>query len=200
MNGRARRMIGEVATGLRLLAALTVLTGLVYPLAVTGIAQALFSEKASGSLIERDGRVTGSRLVGQPFDDPRYFWGRLSATSAFPCDAAASAGSNFGPLHPGLETAARNRLAALIAADPENRSSVPVDLLTASASGLDPHISPAAARYQVRRVARARGLDETLVALLVEARVESRDLGVLGEPRVNVLELNLALDHLKARP
>lgn len=177
-----------------LLVLLTVLTGALYPLLVTGVAQALFPSQANGSLLERDGRVIGSSLIGQPFDDPRYFWGRPSATGAFPYDASASTGSNQGPLHPALEEAVRRRIESLRAADPGAFRRVPVDLVTASGSGLDPHISIAAARYQVRRVARVRGLPERALVALVDEHVEARTLGVLGEPRVNVLALNLALD------
>jgi potassium-transporting ATPase KdpC subunit len=177
-----------------MLVLLTVVTGVAYPLLVTGVAQAVFPAQANGSLIVRDGRVVGSRLVGQPFDDPRYFWGRLSATAPFPYNAGASTGSNYGPLNPALRAATKARIDALRAADPENTAPIPVDLATASGSGLDPDISPAAAFYQVRRVAKARGVEEARVRRLVEAHVEGRQLGVLGEPRVNVLRLNLALD------
>jgi K+-transporting ATPase ATPase C chain len=176
---------------------LTVITGLIYPLVVAGVAQVLFPRQANGSLIVKNGQAIGSELIGQPFDDPKYFWGRPSATSPFPYNAAASSGSNLGPTNPALTDAVKARLDALKAADPANTQAVPVDLVTSSASGLDPHISPAAAAYQVTRVARARGLDESAVRQLVAQYTEGRDLGVLGEPRVNVLELNLALDALK---
>jgi potassium-transporting ATPase KdpC subunit len=176
----------------------TLLTGVVYPLAVTGIARLVFPRQAEGSLIVRDGRVVGSRLVGQAFTAPRHFWGRPSATTV-PYDAAASSGSNLGPLNPALRAAVATRIAALRAADPEARGPVPVDLVTASASGLDPHISPAAAEYQVARVARARGLAPAEVRALVRRHTEGRTFGLLGEPRVNVLELNLALDGGAAR-
>ena len=177
-----------------LLALLTLLTGLLYPLAVTGLAQVVFPAQANGSLIERNGRVVGSALIGQSFDDPRYFWGRPSATSPLPYNAAASSGSNLGPSNPVLTDAVRARIAALRAADPGNTAPAPVDLVTASGSGLDPHISVAAAVYQAPRVARARGLDAAVVAQLVERYTEGPQLGLLGEPRVNVLKLNLALD------
>jgi K+-transporting ATPase ATPase C chain len=175
---------------------LTVITGVAYPLLVTGIAQLLFPEQATGTLIVLDGKAVGSSLIGQPFDDPRYFWGRLSATAPFAYNAGASSGSNLGPMTPALSKAVQDRVAALHAADPGNPQAIPVDLVTASGSGLDPHISPAAALYQVRRVARARGLDEAAVRQLVERHVEGRQFGLLGEPRVNVLALNLALDAL----
>jgi potassium-transporting ATPase KdpC subunit len=176
---------------------LTVITGLIYPLAVTGIAQVLFPQQANGSLIVKDGQVVGSQLIGQPFDDPKYFWGRPSATGPFPYNAAASSGSNLGPTNPALTDAVQARMDTLKAADPTNTQPIPIDLVTTSASGLDPHISPAAADYQVARVAHARGLDESAVRQLVAQHTQGRDLGVLGEPRVNVLELNLALDALK---
>lgn len=180
-----------------LLGLFTLATGVVYPLAVTGAAQTLFPVQANGSLVHAGGQVIGSSLVGQPFDDPRYFWGRPSATSPFPYNAAASAGSNLGPSNPALHEAVQGRIVALRAADPSLASvPVPIDLVTTSGSGLDPDISPAAALYQVHRVARARGLAEERVRTLVERRVEGRSLGVLGEPRVNVLWLNVALDEL----
>jgi K+-transporting ATPase ATPase C chain len=176
---------------------LTVLTGLVYPLTVTGLAQFLFPHQANGSLIVRDGKVVGSELIGQYFDEPRYFWGRPSATSPFPYNAASSAGSNLGPTNPALAEAVKARIAALKAANPGNDRPIPVDLVTASGSGLDPHISPASAAYQARRVARARSLPEDFVRQLVRQHTEGRQLGFLGEPRVNVLLLNRALDGLK---
>jgi K+-transporting ATPase ATPase C chain len=186
----------QLRAALVLLGLFTLLTGVVYPLVVTGIAQALFPAQANGSLIERDGRPVGSSLVGQSFDDPKYFWGRLSATSPAPYDASSSSGSNLGPTNPALLDAVRARVAALKEADPANTKPVPVDLVTASASGLDPHISPAAAEYQVTRVARARGLPREDVHRLVIEHTERRTVGILGEPRVNVLRLNLALDDL----
>ena len=179
---------------LLMLLVMTVITGVLYPLAVTGVAHVMFPHQADGSLIVRDGHVVGSRLIGQPFDDPRYFWGRPSATSPQPYNGASSAGSNLGPTNPALAAAVRQRIAALRAADPGNTQPVPVDLVTASASGLDPEISPAAAQYQLARVARARHLDVAQVRQLVAARTQGRWLGLFGEPRVNVLALNLALD------
>jgi len=190
-------MWSHIKIALFLLIILTVLTGVLYPLAVTGIAQVIFSRQANGSLIVQNGQPVGSTLIGQPFDDPKYFWGRPSATGPFPYNAAASSGSNLGPTNEVLLKAVQDRIAALKAADPENSAPVPVDLVTASGSGLDPHISPAAAEYQVHRVAKVRGLDEAKVRDLVTAHTEGRQLGLLGEPRVNVLELNLALDNLK---
>lgn len=175
---------------------LSAVTGLAYPLAVTGIARVVFPEQAAGSLIRKDGQLVGSALIGQQFSDPQYFWGRPSATAPRPYNAAASSGSNLGPLNPALIEAVEARLAALRAADPGNRQPVPVELVSASASGLDPHVSPAAALWQVSRVARARGLPEAQVRSLVEGQAEGRQWGLLGEPRVNVLQLNLALDAL----
>jgi K+-transporting ATPase ATPase C chain len=175
---------------------LSIITGLIYPLLVTGIGQALFPKQAAGSLIERDGKLVGSRLIGQNFTDPKYFWGRPSATAPQPYNAAASSGSNLGPLNPALKDVVESRVKALRAADPGNTQPVPVDLVTASASGLDPHISPAAVEYQMARVARVRGLAPEAVRDLVARHTEARQWGVFGEPRVNVLELNLALDAL----
>ncbi len=174
----------------------TLLTGVIYPLAVTGVAQLVFPRLANGSLIVRNGQTGGSDLIGQQFDDPKYFWGRPSATSPFPYNAAASFGSNLGPANPALLEAVQVRIANLKAADPTNTQPIPVDLVTASASGLDPDISIAAALYQVPRVARVRGMSETAVRLLVDQFTQGRQFGFLGEPRVNVLELNLALDGL----
>ena len=176
---------------------LSIVTGLLYPLLVTGISQALFPEQAAGSLIERDGKLIGSRLISQNFTDPKYFWGRPSATSPYLNNATASGGSNLGPLNPALKAAVESRIKALRAADPGNAAPVPVDLVTASASGLDPDISPAAADYQMGRVARARGLAAQTVRAVVVQHTEHRQWGLFGEPRVNVLELNLALDRLR---
>jgi K+-transporting ATPase ATPase C chain len=187
-------MGAQIRPAIVVLVLLSIVTGLAYPAAVTVIAQLAFPAQANGSLIVKDGTIVGSALIGQPVDDPRDFWGRPSATSPFPDNAGASSGSNLGPLNPALARAVQDRVTALRAADPGNTAPVPVDLVTASASGLDPHISPAAALYQVGRVARARGLEESAVRALVERHLEGRQLGVLGEPRVNVLLLNLALD------
>ena len=182
---------------------LTVITGVIYPLVVTGIAQVAFPHQANGSLIVIGNKTYGSELIGQQFDDPRYFWGRLSATGAFPYNAfnartlTGSSGSNDGPLNPALMERVQARVEELKAADPNNTDPIPVDLVTASGSGLDPHISVAAALYQVSRVAQARGLSDEEVRTLVRQHVEGRQLGFLGEPRVNVLQLNLALDGLK---
>ena len=176
---------------------LTLLTGVAYPLLVTGAAQLLFPDQAGGSLILRDGKPVGSSLIGQNFTDPGHFWGRPSATGSMPYNASASSGSNQGPLNPALVDAVKGRIDALRAADPGNAGPVPVDLVTASASGLDPHISPAAARYQAARVARVRGLPLEKVQQLVTQETESPLFGLLGEPRVHVLRLNLALDALK---
>jgi K+-transporting ATPase ATPase C chain len=173
---------------------LTIVTGVVYPLVVTGIAQTTMRSAANGSLIVRDGKPVGSALIGQPFSDPKYFWGRPSATGPQPYNGMASSGSNQGPTNPALTDAIKDRIAALKAADPDNKAPVPIDLVSASASGLDPHISPAAAEYQIARVARVRQMPVADLRRLVEANTERRDLGILGEPGVNVLKLNLALD------
>jgi potassium-transporting ATPase KdpC subunit len=183
-----------IRNALMMLLALTTLTGVIYPLLVTGVAQVVFPARSNGSLIVRGGKPVGSALIGQPFSDPRYFWGRPSATAPFAYNAASSAGSNLGPTNPALADAVRQRIAALRAADPGNTAPVPVDLVTASGSGLDPHISPAAAEYQIARVAHLRGLPVDAVRKLVTGATEKRQLRVLGEPRVNVLALNLALD------
>ena len=182
---------------LGLFVVLSVITGLAYPFAVTGVAKALFPHQAAGSLIERDGKLVGSALIGQNFADPGHFWGRPSATGPMPNNAANSGGSNLGPTNPALVDAVKGRVAALRAADPANTAPVPVDLVTASGSGLDPEISPAAAAYQVARVARVRGLPMGQVEELIREHTTGRDLGFFGEPRVNVLELNLALDAIK---
>lgn len=184
----------QIWTSVRAVAALTLLTGVVYPVAMTGLAQVLFPKKANGSLIFREGRPAGSRLIGQSFDEPRYFWGRLSATGPTAYNGAASSGSNLGPANPALLKAVGDRVDALRSADPESRGPVPVDLVTASASGLDPEISPAAANFQLRRVARARGIPEAAVERLIRENTRPRFLGLLGEPGVNVLALNDALD------
>jgi K+-transporting ATPase ATPase C chain len=177
--------------------ALTLLTGVAYPLAVTGVGQAAFPQQAAGSLVLRDGTPVGSALIGQNFCDPKHFWGRPSATGPQPYNGMASGGSNQGPLNPALLDAVKGRIQALHDADPGNTSPVPVDLVTASASGLDPHISPAAALYQTQRVATARGLPIAQVTALVQQHTESTLWGFLGEPRVNVLRLNLALDAMQ---
>jgi len=178
------------------LVALTVITGIIYPLAVTGIARGVFPHKSSGSLIVQNGTAVGSSLIGQPFSDPKYFWSRASATSPEPYNGAASSGSNLGPTNPALLKAVQERIAALRAADPGNMLPVPVDLVTASGSGLDPDISPAAAYYQAGRVARVRGLSLAEIEGLIAQFTKGRQLGVLGDPRVNVVQLNLALDSL----
>ncbi|MDP9151527.1 MAG: potassium-transporting ATPase subunit KdpC [Myxococcota bacterium] len=195
-------MLAQIRAAVIVYVALTVLTGIGYPLAVTGIAQAAFNRQANGSVIVENGSAVGSTLIGQSFEDPKYFWGRLSATldangKALPYNASASSASNLGPTNPALVDEVKARVDALRAADPESQGAIPVDLVTSSGSGLDPHISPAAADYQVRRVAKARRLDEERVRSLLAAHTLGRDLGILGEPRVNVLELNLALDALR---
>jgi potassium-transporting ATPase KdpC subunit len=187
-------MLKELKPALLMLLVLTVLTGIVYPALVTGIAQGLFKPEANGSLIEKDGKVIGSSLIGQPFSDPKYFWGRPSATAPTPYNAAASGGSNLGPLNPALEEAVKGRIDVLKTADPGQAAPIPVDLVTTSGSGLDPHISPAAAQWQAPRIARQRGLPVEEVQKLVDVHTEGRQFGFLGEPRVNVLRLNLALD------
>ena len=178
---------------------LTVITGVVYPLAVTGVAKAAFPSQAAGSLIVKDGKAIGSSLIGQNFSDPKYFWGRPSATGPMANNGAGSSGSNLGPLNPALVDAVKGRVEALRAADPDNKLPVPVDLVTASASGLDPHISVAAAQYQASRVARVRGVAPDMVTTLIAHHAEGRLFGLLGEARVNVLELNLELDQATRR-
>lgn len=190
----------HIKTATILYLVLTVLTGVLYPLVVTAIAQIAMPAQANGSLIERDGRPVGSTLIGQAFTGPGYFWSRPSATGPMPYNAAASSGSNLGPTNPALEAAVRERIAALRAADPGNLSPVPVDLVTSSGSGLDPHISPAAAEFQADRVALARGMDPARVRALVGEYTDGRTFGLLGEPRVRVLELNLALDAAAGAP
>ena len=187
-------MRSDLRSALVLLALLTLVTGVAYPLVITGVARLAFSDQAEGSLIRLGGRAVGSRLIGQNFDQPKYFWGRLSATAPMPYNAASSTGSNYGPIHPALLDAARARITALRQADPSASSPVPVDLVTASGSGLDPHISPAAAEYQAARVASARGLTPDRVRAIIRAHTTGRTWGIVGEPVVNVLELNLDLD------
>jgi K+-transporting ATPase ATPase C chain len=196
-------MVSQLRPAFMMLLVLTIITGLIYPLVVTGVAQVIFPHQANGSIIMVNGKAVGSELIGQQFDDPKYFWGRLSDTGDFPYNAfnaetlTGSSGSNYGPLNPALTKAAQDRIDALKAADPTNTLPIPVDLVTASGSGLDPHISVAAALYQVHRVATARGLSEEQVKSLVDKYTQGRQFGFLGEPVVNVLELNLALDGLK---
>jgi K+-transporting ATPase ATPase C chain len=188
-------MIRQIKIACLMLLLMTLLTGVLYPLAITGIAQIVFPDKANGGLIRLNGNVVGSDLIGQSFSDPKYFWSRPSATSPFPYNSASSSGSNYGPLNPELLEAVHNRVDQLHAADPSNPQPIPVDLVTASASGLDPHISIAAALYQILRVARARKISEQELRALVDQYTDQRSLGFLGEPGVNVLELNLALDN-----
>ena len=188
--------MNNIRPALVVLVLLTVLTGFVYPGIVTGIAELTMPAQAHGSLIVAKGKPVGSRLVGQPFGDPKHFWSRPSATSPYPYNASSSSGSNQGPTNPALTEAVAARVKALRDLDPDNKAPVPVDLVTASGSGLDPHISPAAAEYQVGRVARARGLAPERVRTLVAEHTTGRQLGILGEPVVNVLELNRALDEL----
>lgn len=190
-------MLKELKPAVLSFLGLTLITGIVYPLLVTGISQATMPGQANGSLIVKDGKPVGSELIGQNFSDPKYFWGRPSATGPMPYNAAASGGSNQGPTNPALIDAVKSRVKALKDADPGNTAPVPVDLVTASASGLDPEISPAAAAYQIGRVAHARSLDVSKVKQLVEEHTRGRQFGILGEPGVNVLELNLKLDTLR---
>ena len=197
-------MISQLRPAFFMLLIFTVITGIIYPLVVTGIAQVAFPHQANGSLImTEDGKAVGSELIGQQFDDPKYFWGRISATGTFAYNAfnaealTGSSGSNYGPLNPALTDMVQARIDALKAADPDNTLPIPVDLVTASGSGLDPHISVASALYQVHRVATARGLDEAQVIALVNQYTEGRQFGIFGEPRVNVLSLNLAMDEIQ---
>jgi K+-transporting ATPase ATPase C chain len=190
-------MLRELRSAVLSLLVFSVITGVFYPLAVTAIAQLVFPSQANGSLIHDGDKLMGSSLIGQPFDDPRFFWGRLSATSPMAYNAASSGGSNLGPLNPALLDNVKARIKALRDADPGHDKPVPGDLVTSSASGLDPHISPDAAEFQVHRVAAARKLDENTVRALVAAATEPRTLGFIGEPRINVLELNIKLDRIK---
>ena len=191
-----RNLLQFYRSGLERFVLMTVLLGIAYPLLITGIASLAFPQQAAGSLVERDGKAVGSRLIGQSFTSPKYFWGRPSATAPQANNGTASVGSNLGPLNPALIDAVKSRAQALRAADPGNTQAIPVELVTASASGLDPEISPAAARYQAARVARARGIEPAKVEALIADHVQARLLGLFGEPRINVLELNLALDGL----
>ncbi len=190
-------MFAQLRSAVLLFLLLTLVTGVAYPIVMTVIAQVVFPAQANGSLIERDGKAVGSTLIGQPFDDPRFFWSRPSATGPVPYNAAASTGSNYGPTNPAQLDVVRQRVEAIKKANPDQVGPVPVDLVTASGSGLDPHISPAAAEYQINRVAKSRGLEAQAVRRIVAANTEGRTLWLLGEPRVNVLKLNLALDQLQ---
>lgn len=190
----APSLLSQLGVAARALVVLTFITGVGYPLVVTGVASVAFTNASKGSLVTDDGKVVGSRHIGQPFDDPKYFWGRVSATAPSANNAQASAGSNLGPTNPQLTENAKARVDALRAADPGNTAPVPVDLVTSSGSGLDPHITPAGAAYQVARIARLRGMEGRRVRALVDAATEGRDFGVFGEPRVNVLALNVSLD------
>ncbi len=189
-------MLKHLRPALLMLLFLSLITGVLYPLVITGISQAVFPSKANGSIIEKNGQPVGSSLIGQQFTSAKYFWGRLSATGPFPYNASNSSGSNYGPLNPALLKAATDRIDQLHSADPTNHKPVPVDLVTASGSGLDPHISIAAAFYQVPRVARERSIPEDKLRALIDQYTDPRDLGFLGEPGVNVLRLNLALDDM----
>ncbi|HEY3343495.1 MAG TPA: potassium-transporting ATPase subunit KdpC [Anaerolineaceae bacterium] len=189
-------MFQQLKPALIVFGVLTLLTGLIYPVFITGVAQAIFPAQANGSLIPKNGQMVGSTHIGQPFDDPKYFWGRLSATAPYPYNAAASSGSNLGPSNPALVQEVQARIDALRKADPGNPQPIPVDLVTSSASGLDPDISPAAALYQAPRVARVRGMDVSKVKDLIAQNTQGRQLGFLGDPTVNVLALNTALDRL----
>lgn len=190
-------MLRQLRPAVLVLLSLTVITGVVYPLLITGLASVLFPSQAAGSLVVKDNKIVGSTLIGQYFSDPKYFWGRPSATAPYANNALASGGSNLGPLNPALIDAVMQRINALKAADPDNKKKIPVDLVTASASGLDPDISIAAALYQLDRVTRVRHLDGDKVRALINTHTQHRVLGFLGEPRVNVLELNMALDELR---
>lgn len=190
-------MIAILRTSIVLLFIFTIITGIVYPVALTGISQAVFPEQANGSLIFKEGKPVGSLLIGQPFNDPRYFLARPSSTKPFPYNAASSAGSNLSQGNPALLEAVSDRVAGLQAADPSNRKDIPVDLVTSSSSGLDPHISPAAAEYQVQRIAKEWSMTEEDIRTVVLSCTEDRQFGILGEPRVNVLCLNISLDELK---
>ena len=187
----------QMRTAVLLFAAITILTGVAYPLVITGVAQALFPRQANGSIVEINGMEVASELVGQPFSDPRYFWGRPSATTPVAYNGASSVGSNLGPSNNDLKAAVQKRIDALLFSDPENHLPIPVDLVTASGSGLDPHISPASALYQASRVAKARGIDKILVEALVHSHIKNRPFGVFGEPTVHVIHLNIALDALR---
>jgi K+-transporting ATPase ATPase C chain len=184
----------QLIISIRSLIVLSVLTGLVYPVLITGVAQKLFPHQANGSLIQQGDKVVGSSLIGQPFDDPKYFWSRLSATGPAAYNASNSSGSNLGPTNPALLQEVQGRIDALKKADPDNKDLIPVDLVTSSASGLDPHITPAAAQYQVKRIAKIRGISESQLMDLIKKNTQDRFLGVLGEAGVNVLTLNLDLD------
>jgi K+-transporting ATPase ATPase C chain len=187
-------MFTMIRNALMSLLLFTILTGLIYPLAVAGLAQAIFPSQANGSIITKNGKQVGSSLLGQQFEEPKYFWGRLSATGPYPYNGGSSSGSNLGQNNPALMTAVQSRIQGLRAVDPGNEVKIPVDLVTASGSGLDPHISQAAAEYQINRVAKTRGLDQTSVRTLIAKHTQGRWLSLFGEPVVNVLELNLALD------
>ncbi len=187
-------MFTMIRNALMSLLLFTTLTGIIYPLAVTGLAHVIFPKQANGSVIMKNGKAVGSELLGQQFDDPKYFWGRLSSTTPYPYNGGSSSGSNLGPTNPNLVKAVQARIDTLRAADPGNGAKFPVDLVTASGSGLDPHISPAAAEYQIHRVAKARGLEDAKVLDIVARNTQGRWLGLIGEPVVNVLKLNLALD------
>ncbi|MBF0466688.1 MAG: potassium-transporting ATPase subunit KdpC [Nitrospirae bacterium] len=192
-------MMAVLRTSIVSLVVFTVILGIIYPLAMTGIAQAVFPDKANGSIIVKNGKTVGSSLIGQPFSTPGYFWSRPSATTPYPYNAASSSGSNLGQNNPDLQKALADRISALKAADPENTKPIPMDLITSSGSGLDPHISPAAALYQIHRVAKYRGLSESIVASLVEKHSEPRQFGIFGDPVINVVKLNMALDELNTR-